>query len=74
MRYDQINTFSCQSAKMNGSQRKTLVSPLKMHCAYCSMLNGTSRAATFTVKKIKPVALAIVRSAGIRQVVKLISQ
>jgi len=30
-------------AKMNRTRRRTLVSPWRMHCAYCGMLKGTSR-------------------------------
>ena len=33
-----------RSAKMNGTQRRTLASPWKMHFTYCSMLKGTSHA------------------------------
>ena len=32
-----------QSAKMNRTQRRTLVSPWRMHCTYCDMPKGTSR-------------------------------
>jgi len=32
------------SAKMNGTQRKTLVSPWRMHWTYCGMPKGTSPA------------------------------
>jgi len=59
--------------KMNDTQRRTLVSPLRMACVHCSMPKGTSQAeATSNGKKIKPVALAIVDlhwSEGIRQLV-----
>ena len=49
------------SAKMNGTQRRTLVSPCRMHCMYSGMPKGTSRAeATSNSEKIKPVALAII--------------
>ena len=30
------------SEKMNGTQRRTLVSPWRMHCTYCGMPKGTS--------------------------------
>jgi len=30
------------SAKMNGTQKRTLVSPWRMHCTYCGMPKGTS--------------------------------
>jgi len=43
---------------------------LRMHCTYCSVPKGTSRAATSNSQKIKPVALAIIElrwSEGIRQ-------
>jgi len=50
-----------QSAKMNRTQRRTLVRPWRMHCTYCSMPKGTSRAeATLNSEKVKPVALAII--------------
>jgi len=46
----QIN-FSL-SAKMNGTQRRTLVSPWRMHCMHCSMPKGTTWAeATSNSKK-----------------------
>ena len=49
------------SAKMNGTQRRILVSPRRMHCTYCGMSKGTSRAeTTLNSEKIKPVALAII--------------
>ena len=49
------------SAKMNGTQRRTLVSPRRMYCTYCGMLKGTSLAeAMSNSEKIKPVALAII--------------
>ena len=50
------------SAKMNGTQRRTLVSPWRMHCMYCGMPKGTSRTeATSNSEKIKPVALAVIK-------------
>jgi len=56
----QINTFHCQQRWME--QRRTLVSPWRMHCMYCGMPKGTSRAeATSNSEKIKPVALAIIK-------------
>ena len=49
------------SAKMNGTQRRTLVSPWRMQCMYCGMPKGTSQAeVTLNIEKIKPVALAII--------------
>jgi len=58
-------------AKMNGTQRRTLVSPWRMHCMYSGMAKDTSQAeATSNSKKIKPIALAIVelcKSEGIRE-------
>ena len=49
------------SAKMNGTQRRTLVSPGRMYCTYCGMPKGTSRAeATSSSEKIKLVALAVI--------------
>jgi len=58
---------------MNGTQRKTLVNPLRMPCVYCGMPKGTSWVeATSNDKKIKPIALAIVELCwpeGIRQLV-----
>ena len=59
------------SAKMNGTQRRILVSPWRMYCTYCGMLKGTCRAeATSNSEKIKPVALAVIElclSEGISQ-------
>jgi len=58
-------------AKINGTQRRALVSPWRMHCVYSGMAKGTSWVeATSNSKKIKPVALAIVelcKSEGISQ-------
>jgi len=46
---------------MNGTQRKALVSPCRMHCIYSGMEKGTSQAeAMSNSKKIKPVALSYV--------------
>ena len=59
------------SAKMNGTQRRTLVSPRRMHCTYCGMLKGTCQAeATSNSEIIKLIALAIIElrlSEGISQ-------
>ena len=59
------------SAKMNGTQRRTLVSPWRTHCMYCSMPKGTCWAeATSNSEKIKPVASAVIElhlSEGIGQ-------
>jgi len=59
--------------KMNGAQRRAVVSPWRMHCMYSGMAKGTSQAeATSNSEKIKPIALAIVElpeSEGIRQAV-----
>ena len=56
---------------MNETQRRTLVSPLMMHCMYCSMPKDTSWAkVTSNSEKIKPVALSIIKlrlSEGISQ-------
>jgi len=65
--------------KMNGTQRRTLVSPSRMHCIYSGMAKSTSQAeATSNSEKIKPIALAIVElceSESIRQSVRqLVSQ
>jgi len=38
--HHEINTLL--SVKMNGTQRRTLVSPWRMHYAYCNMPKGTS--------------------------------
>jgi len=54
---------------MNGTQRRTLVSPLRMYCMYSGMAKGTSWAEA-TTGKIKCIALAIVElheSEGISQ-------
>jgi len=46
---------------MNGTQRRAVVSPWRLHCMYIGMAKGTSRAeAMLNSEKIKPVALAIV--------------
>ena len=59
------------SAKINGTQRRTLVSPWRMNCTYCGMPKGTSRVeATSNNEKIKPIALAVIMlcfSEGISQ-------
>ena len=58
------------SAKVNGTQRRTLVSPRKMHGTYCGMPKDTSRAEA--ILNNEPVALAIIElrlSEGISQVV-----
>ena len=56
---------------MNGTQRRTLVSPQRMHCMYCGMPKDTSRGkVTLNSEKIKPTALAAVElclSEGISQ-------
>jgi len=45
---------------VNGTQRRAVVSPWKMHCMYSGMAKGTSQAkAMSNSKKINPVALAI---------------
>jgi len=36
------NQYFSLSAKMNGTQRKTLVSLNRMHLMYCGMIKGTS--------------------------------
>jgi len=58
---------------MNGTQRKTLASPWRMHYMYSGAAIGTSGAEVMlNSKKTKPVALAIVElceSEGISQVV-----
>ena len=49
------------SAKMNGTQRRTLVSPRRMHYTYCGMPKGTSWVeSTSNNEKIKPVILAVI--------------
>jgi len=48
-------------AKMNGTQRRTLVSPWRIHWMHCGMPKGTSQdEATSDSEKIKPVALAVI--------------
>jgi len=48
-------------AQINGTQRRALVSPWRMHCMYSGTAKGTSRAeVTLNSEKIKPVVLAIV--------------
>jgi len=47
--------------KMNGTQRRAVLSPWRTHCMYSGMAKGTSRAeVTSNSEKIRPVALAIV--------------
>jgi len=57
--------------KMNGTQRRAVLSPWRTYCMYSSMAKGTSRTeAMSNSEKIRPVALAIVEShesEGIRQ-------
>ena len=49
------------SAKMNGTERRALVSPWRMHWTHCSMLKGTSwDEATSSSEKIKPIALVVI--------------
>jgi len=64
------------SAKMNGTQRRALVSLWRMHCAYCGMPKCTSQAKVMSnSEKTKCQALAIVElcwSEGIRQLVSLL--
>jgi len=49
------------SAKMNGTQKRTPVSPQRLHWMYCGMPKGTSWAeATSNSERIKPIALAII--------------
>jgi len=36
-----MNQHFLLSAKMNGTQTRTLVSPQRMHCTYCDMVKGT---------------------------------
>jgi len=46
--------------KMNGTQRRTLVSAWRIHCLYCGMPKGTVQAeAMSNSEKIKPVALVL---------------
>jgi len=56
------NQHFLQWTKMNGTQRRALVSPWRMHCMYSGMAKGTSWAEEVSnnEKKIKSVALAIV--------------
>jgi len=49
------------SAKMNDTQRRTLVSPLRMPCVYCGMPKGASQAEAMSNCKNKPIALATVK-------------
>jgi len=54
---------------MNGTQRRALVIPWRMHCMCSGMAKGTSQAeVTSNREKIKPVALPIVESEEIRLV------
>ena len=66
-----LNRHFSLSAKMNGTQRRTLVSPWRMHFMYCSIPKGTSQdEAMLNSEKIKPVAVVIIElhlSEGISQ-------
>ena len=63
---------------MNGTQRRTLVSPWRIHCTYHSMPKGTSPAEAMSNSgKIKPVALAIIKlrwSEDMRQLVSYVAE
>jgi len=51
-----------ESAKMNGTQKRTLVSLLRKHCTQCGMPKGTFRVeVTSNNKKIKLVSLNIIK-------------
>ena len=64
-------TTKSMSEKMNETQRRTLESPLRMHCTYCGMPKGTYLAeAMSNSEKINPVVLAVIElrlSEGISQ-------
>ena len=66
-----LNQHFLLSVKMNGTQRRTLVSPGRMYCTYCDMPKGTCPAeATSNSEKTKLVSLAIIElhlSKGISQ-------
>jgi len=48
-------------SKDNGTQRRTLVSPWRIHCMYCGVPKGTSWGeATSNSEKIKSIALAVI--------------
>jgi len=58
------------STKMNGTWRRRLVSPWRMHCKYCCMPKSTSRAEALF--NSEPVVLAVIKlclSGGISQLV-----
>ena len=58
------------SAKRNGTQRRTKVSSLCIHCTHCGMPKGTSRdEVTSNREKIKPIVLAIIELRDIKQAV-----
>jgi len=42
------------SAKTNGTQRSTLVSPWKMHCTYCGVPKSTSQAEVISNSEFVP--------------------
>jgi len=45
---------------MNGTQRRILVSPWRVHCTYCNIPKGTSQVeAMSNSEKSKSIALAI---------------
>jgi len=48
-------------SKDEWNTRKTLISPRRMHCTYCSMPKGTSQVeAILSSEKIKPIAEAVI--------------
>jgi len=62
------------SAKMNGTQRRRLVSPLSMLCVYCGMPKGTSQAETMLNGEATLAIVELHWSEGIRKAGNLVSQ
>jgi len=60
---------------MNGTQRKTRVSPCTRHYMYSGMAKGTSWAeATLKSEKIKPIALTTIELHDSESIRQLVSQ
>ena len=63
------------SAKMNETQRRTMISPRRIHCTYCGMPTDISQAeATSNSEKIEPVALAIIELCLTKGISEAVSQ
>jgi len=57
------------SVQMNGTQRRTLVSPLRIHYTHCSMPKGTSRAEVMSNREKNQARSLSHRFEGIKQLI-----